>query len=324
MRIKIFIPSFILLTLALCSCNNPQKTVAMAETIFMSDSVRASNLAITQDGRLFVSVNPMFMPTTRVYELKQNSLVLPYPDANYVVGDDAIIEDVIGIRTDQNDNLWLLDMTKKHFIVWDTKNEVLKDILPIPDSVIRTNSFLQDFVIDTKNNRVIIADMTLSTNDTTAISPAFIVMDIESGEAWRLAENHPTLMPEIIGGMALNPIAIDPAYNWVYFGALNGTTIYRAPLDNFNDNDMLIASIEEYGPKPFSDGIAVDTNQNVYVTNISDNAIGVTQNGIYRNIAMLPEGQSWPDGLYVSGDGYVYATVDQLDRTALFNNGICF
>jgi sugar lactone lactonase YvrE len=129
-------------------------------------------------------------------------------------------------------------------------------------------------------------------------------------------------MPDTKDGLALNPITIDPAYEWVYFGALNGRTIKRVPAAAFDGTASEVAvRIEAYGPKPFSDGITVDGAGNVYITDIEHNAIGVTTPAGYRIIAELPKGQSWPDGFSFGPDGFVYATVNQLDRSAALNGG---
>ena len=41
----------------------------------------------------------------------------------------------------------------------------------------------------------------------------------------------------------------------------------------------------------------------------------------YRLIAELPEGQSWPDGFAFGLNGFLYAVVNQLDRSAALNDG---
>ena len=54
---------------------------------------------------------------------------------------------------------------------------------------------------------------------------------------------------------------------------------------------------------------------------LKNQAIGVTNKDGYKIIATLPKGQTWPDGLAIANDGYIYATVNQLNRTAVLNNG---
>ncbi|WP_116769085.1 L-dopachrome tautomerase-related protein [Maribacter litoralis] len=297
--------------------SNNIKTV---ETVFSSQDIRPGNLALTSNGRLFVSMNPLVSPTTKVFELNKDGENVAYPNAKYTTGENSILKAVIGIRADSQDNLWLLDMGAKQFVVWNTKNEELVKTIAIPEAVVKPASFLQDFIIDEKHNRVIIADMTQG-DLKSAPEPAFIVIDTESGSAKRMAQSHPSMMPEMEGGFALNPIAIDPQNNWVYYGALHGKTMYRVPASSFDSDEKLVSTIEKFGVKSFSDGMEVDANGNVYVTNVVDGEIGLSTKNEYKTLAKIPEGQTWPDGLYVANDGFIYGTVDQLNKTAALNNG---
>ena len=70
----------------------------LVETIFSSDKVRPGNMAITSDGRMFVTMNPLVSPETKVFEIngKQGKSVA-YPNAEYATGEQAIIKAIIGI-----------------------------------------------------------------------------------------------------------------------------------------------------------------------------------------------------------------------------------
>ncbi len=291
------------------------------EIVFSSKDVRPGNLALTSNGRIFVTMSPFVSPKTKVFEIRKDGSYIEYPNKEYATGDSSIFKGMVGIRVDSKDNLWLLDITTKQFIVWNTIEEKLVKIIKVPTDVIVATSFLQDFIIDEKHNRVIIADMTQA-DLTSAPIPAFVVINTETGKARRMAQSHPSMMPTMKGGFALNPIAIDAEFKWLYFGALHGKTVYRVPTESFESDKKLVDSIEEYAPKSYCDGMAIDTNGNIYITNIEESAIGMTnKKDGFKNIGMLPKGQSWPDGLYVANDGYVYGAVDQLNRTATLNKG---
>ncbi len=298
-------------------------TIPVVETVFSSQDIRPCNIAMNTQKNVYVSINPLTPSNTKVFKLNIDGANTgePYPNDDLVTGKESQIKAIIGIKTDSKGNLWMLDMANKQFLVWNTGNNALEKTLKIPADVTIETSFLQDFVIDEKHNRVIIADMTQGDLKSAPL-PAFIVINIETGEAKRMAQGHQSMLPEIEGGFALNPIAIDPSYNYIYFGALNGRTIYRVPAQSFESEEQLRQTIEKFGEKSFSDGIAVDANENVYVTNIEKNEIGIfnKENG-FKTLAKLPENQSWPDGLHVANDGYLYGTVDQLNRTAALNNG---
>ena len=283
--------------------------------------VRPGNPSITPDGRILMSIHPLTNPTVNIVEMLPGGALKTYPNDAFSAGKNAKVKALIGIRTDDKGVAWILDLAARRLIGWDTRAEKQVAEFAIPADVLRPHSFLQDFALDQKRGRAIIADMTQG-DLKSAPYPAFVTVDLKTGAAQRIAESHPSMMPEAEGGFALNPITIDPDYEWIYFGALNGRAVYRVPAASFDgDGSTVAAKIERYGPKPFSDGITVDSGGNVYITDIEKHAIGVTTSKGYRVIAGLPEGQSWPDGFSIGPKGYVYATVNQLDRTAALNSG---
>ncbi|MEL6183967.1 MAG: hypothetical protein AAFU79_05015 [Myxococcota bacterium] len=278
--------------------------------------VRPGNLSVTPAGRILITNSPLAGPSVKLAELTPQGDQRPYPSAALAEGKEATIQGAIGIRTTDQGMTWVLDMPTHTFYGIEEETREVAKRWTLPDDVLTPTSFLQDFALDQKRKRAIIADMTQG-DLKSAPTPAFIVVDLETGKAQRVAESHPSMMPEIEGGFALNPITIDPKYEYVYFGALNGRTLYRVPAAAFDGDGASVAnSIERYGPKSFCDGITVDGAGHVYVTDVESKGYGVTTPDGYRLIAKLPEDQSWPDGLSFGVDGYIYGTVDQLDRTA--------
>ncbi len=297
-----------------------QDMLPTVEVVFENQTIIPGNLAISKQGDIYFSVNPLINPTSKLYKVTGKSEAVPYPNDEYVTGKDSVIGGVLGVRIDSENNLWMLDMTKHQYVVWDLDNNVLKQTIAIPDSVLQPNSFLQDFIIDEKHKRLIIADMTMGSADA-PVSPAFVVYDMETKEFRRMAEKQPALLSEVAGGFDLNPIAIEPDSEWIYFGAINSRKLYRVAAKSFNDEAALIADIELFGDKSYCDGIVADNDGVVYITNVEDSALGVTTRDGFRNIAMLPEGQVWPDGIYLGHDGCVYSAVSQLSRAAILNDG---
>ncbi len=296
-------------------------TIPQAQDIFASSEINPANIAISNDGRIFATMNPLTSPDVKVCEVINDFNVVPFPDAYYAMGEDSEIRGAIGINVDQNNCLWILDMQGREFFVWNLDNHALDRRFLIDAAVCHSNSFLQDFVIDRVRGRVIIADMTLADDESKA-APAFIVIDMDTLKMQRVLENHPALCSTVKGGFDLNPIAIDPQCEWLYFGAIHSHRLYRMPLEAFvgESIDYLEDTIDEFAPKPYCDGIEADDKENVYITNVEQCAIGVCNKGRYRDIATLPQSQSWPDGLALH-DGYVYCAVSQLDRAPAMNDG---
>jgi sugar lactone lactonase YvrE len=80
--------------------------------------------------------------------------------------------------------------------------------------------------------------------------------------------------------------------------------------------------VERYGTKAPSDGVSIDSEGNIYVTDIVMKAIGVTTpEGDYRVLIQDDEYLAWPDGISAGPDGWMYATVNKLNRSAALNGG---
>lgn len=294
----------------------------VVEVVYTFEKIRPANMAISTTGQLFVTGHPIVDSDIKVVEVLPDGQKSVYPNDFYSnsTEQEAVIGASIGIHVDSKDNLWILDLAKHQFVVWNISTDSLVRIIKLPNEVLVEHAFLQDFVYDEKHNRIIISDM--SQGDLkSAPNPAFVVIDLTDNMAYRVAKNHPSMQPDMQGGLGLNPIAIDPQFEYIYFGAMHGKKVYRVKTSAFSDPASVGQQIEYYAPKSYSDGIKVDGEGNVYVTDIQQQAIGVANPEGYHIIATLPDGQSWPDGLALK-DGYVYAVVNQLDRTAALNNGI--
>lgn len=317
------------------------------ETVAQFTKHRPGNPAITSDGRILVSMHPLDKPEFKVLEVMKNGGTKPFP--NEKVARDEL-KAVIGIRAAANGIVWILDMgaaaSGPKLIGWDTKKNELAKTIPIPASVTRSNSFLQDFALDQKRNLAYIADMTRG-DMVGASNPAIVIVDLTSGSARRVLENHPTFsaeaLPIVIDGkplsvktpngkratisLGLNPITIDPRHDWVYWGTINGRSIHRVRSADLANPDLpekaLSVRIEHYGAKAPSDGISVDSAGNVYISDIANNAIGVTKRGGSYEVLIKDDRRlSWPDGFAFGPDGYLYVTVDQLHRHSTFNDGV--
>ncbi|MEO1235739.1 MAG: L-dopachrome tautomerase-related protein [Planctomycetota bacterium] len=350
--------------------NRPGVTAAL--TVVHEMAQRPGNIAVDPDGRIFASVHLIQSPVVHVVELLPDGTQRAYPNARWATAPHADkpegISAIIGIEADAEHTLWMLDNGNAaagfppKLIAWQTDTEQLYKQWTIDAGV--ENSFMQDMAIDRERRMAYIADMAPgspapgSDNDIPT-RPAFVVLNLATGEAARRLEAHPLLLaepdtdfnaggqpilnpPRTPGGEpvhpmpGLNPITIDPQLEWVYFGAMRGTSIYRIKaedLANFElTDDQLAARIERVGPKPVSDGINVDTAGNIYVTDLPNNAIGVLSpapadapenaEGEYRILVKDDDLLIWPDGISYGPDGFYYTNVNQLHRHPGLNAGV--
>lgn len=303
---------------------------------------RPGNPAITSDGTVYVSMHPFDKPEYKIMRIEGDEAV-PYPSEDISRSYGA----VIGIQATKDDTLWWLDMGSESIspklVGWDTQANQLKAIHVIPREVGVANSFYQDFAIDEKRGKAFIADMSRG-GMIDESEPAIVVVDLKTGASRRIlsgneifqpgdnpiiAEGKPMSMRDDEGKvhelkLGLNPIAIDPLNEWVYFASMTLGSLYRMPaaiLGDFNKAETEIKeSMETYASKPSSDGIAAGDNGKVYITNVDENAISIADsNG--TKIWAQDDRFIWTDGLYIAPDKSVVVTVNQLNRAPIFNDG---
>jgi len=304
---------------------------------------RPGNPAVGPDGTVYFSNHPFDAPEFKVMKLADGKGV-PYPNEEV----SRSLAAVIGIQVTAQGTLWILDMgsdsTSPKLLGWDTRANRLEAVHYLPREASVDNSFHQDFAIDEKRRVAFIADMSRA-GITGESKPAIVAVDLDTGQTRRLLEGHRYLQPKDGSVMkaegepltftdpdgkthpvrlGLNPIAINPADEWVYFSTLNPGPIYRvraSVLGNFGTaEDDILETVDVYADKPSSDGIAVGRDGRVYITNVDDNAISIADQSGTRRWVQDPR-LIWPDGLCIASDDSVVATVNQLNRAAPFNGG---
>jgi sugar lactone lactonase YvrE len=299
------------------------------------------NIAVTADQRLIMSQHQFYGTKFKVVEVLSDGSVRPFPNAEWSSSPDRNgvgLNNVLGIRADRNGIVWMLDNPGEggsgRLIGWDTCQNQLHQIIYLAPPVIPENTFLNDFAVDHYHNAVYIADTASGDN------AALIIVDLNTGQARRVLEGHSSMQPEdlpmVIDGkevtfngeparVGVNPITIDPSNEWVYYGAMSGRSLYRIRtadlFDQSQSHSELAAKVERFGNKPISEGITIDGGGNIYVTDLTNNAIGVVNaEGNYR-ILYQDNDLSWTNGFGFGPDNQIYVTVNQLHRSPPLNQG---
>ena len=297
------------------------------------------NIAVGPDGRIFFSVHEFYGQPLKVVELLSDGTTRPYPNEDWAYAptdhNDHGLYGVLGLNVDAQGILWMLDTSAQdragRLVAWNTQTEQLHKVIYLAAPIIKAGSFLNDLAIDLKHQAIYIADTGLS---------AIIVVDLKTGNSRRVLEVSIVTQAENIdmviegktvelGGqparLGVNPITIDHRNDYVYFGAMTGTQLYRVSTENLlnrslNDTELL-QRVEFFASKPISDGITIDNAGNVYITSITDNSIGMaTPAGEYKTL-VTDTALAWPDGFATAADGYIYATINELHRSPALNNG---
>ena len=291
------------------------------------------NVAVNRDGRTFFTVHPESRPAgNKVLEFV-NGASVPFPSAEQ---QSELFDTPLGMVVDYYNRLWIIDhgnhgVRDARILAIDLgSGEVLRN-QAFTDDIAPLGSFLQDLQVSLDGNTIIIADASFWRK-----KPALIVYDVESGDARRVLESHETVSAEdyvihsqdrdmqFLGGIVVlrggvDGIALGP--EWLYFGALSGSSLYRVRLKDLRDDKLpmqqLANRVERYSEKPLSDGFSLDQNGNVYITDVEHNAI--FRIGDDRKPVTLIRSNDirWPDALSFGPNGALYVADSALPELIL-------
>jgi hypothetical protein len=326
-------------------------SAAELTTFAAISDTRPGNITVTPDNRVIITQQPLDGPTLRVVEVLKDGTKVPFPTQDWADGPETGevgIAGSIGIKSDANGIVWILDMgsadSAPKLVGWDTQAAALHKVIEIPSDVVTSISFLQDFVLDEERGKIYIADMTF-TPPAADLKPAFIVIDIETGAARRVLEGAEYLMPSdedvVIDGnlvgfkdadgdvtpwhLSLNAIAIDPAFENVYFGTMNGRDIWRIPAaalaDATQDDATLASQITRYAEKAPNDGFIIDGQGRVFSGDVTRNAVTVSTPDSFDVFAQDDTLLRWADGFAFAPDGTLYIVANQLHTHPALNMG---
>lgn len=300
------------------------------------------NIAVTPEGRLIMSHHQFYGAPLRVVEVLEDGSVTPFPNQAWSSepNDTGVgLNTVLGLRADRDGIVWMLDRSAGEgqpgkIVGWDSENDELYQVIYLPQPIIRDSPFLNDLAVDPEHNAIYITDTA------TGEDSALIVVDLNTGLSRRVLEGDVSTRPEDVlividervinvkgepAQIGANPITIDPNNEWVYYAPMSGTSLYRVATADLLDESLspeeLASRVERYSDKPICDGITVDNAGNVYITSITENAIGVVdETGTYRILYQDDKLLSWADGMSFSPDDYIYVTVAQLQNSPPLNN----
>jgi len=309
------------------------------------------------DGRIVIGYHPFYSPAEKVGLLNDaRNGTTPYPTADWQTckradgsqkDPNTCLNWVLGLHTDANGILWLLDsgqaeprITPK-LVAWDTRANRLQRLIPIPAPASIPESQHNDFVVDLKNNVIVIADEAIATTPV-GDKAALVVVDLKTGASRRLLQGHDSVMPDMARPITVDEgsprakaikvyvgvdgIALDPRSEWLYFAPLNKGKLFRVRMLDLVDTALspqqLASKVEAYADKPNNGGLSIDQAGNLYLTEVGERAVGIIPPDTrkYRRLVSDPA-MVWPDGVTYGPDGYMYTGAAQLPLSAALNDG---
>lgn len=338
----ILILALILMVTARIRYGGGQAYPDLSTTPLISDSAVESvlsypepigNVAVSGDGRVFFTVHPESRPRGNKLLEYVDGAAVPFPTGAV---QRELFDTVLGVVIDRQNRLWTIDhgnhgMRSPRLLAFDLSSGKRVHDKRFDETIAPAGSFLQDLQVSADGRTIVIADASFWRK-----KPALIVYDIESDIAWRVLEGHASVSAEnylitsqgremsFVGGLValrggVDGIALAP--DWLYFAALSGSSLYRVDLESLRNrampNSQLARQVERYADKPLSDGLSVDVDGNIYVTDIEHNAIYIV--GADREAKTLIQSPliRWPDALSFGPDGWLYVADSSLTDTVL-------
>jgi sugar lactone lactonase YvrE len=281
------------------------------------------NVAVSADGRVFLSVHPEGHPHVKMVELVGGE-ARPFPDEAWQAkrgnGADGkslpFFDAVLGVRIDRQGRLWTLDhanhgLGQPRLLAFNVDSRALVARYDFPRSLTPRGSYLNDFQVSPDGRYVFIADSSIF-----GLDPALLIVDTTSGRTRRVLGGHPSMRPEpyipVVGGRKMrvfgifnvNPgvdsIALDNRGN-LAFAAVTARRMYRARVADLVDEALpaaeLAKRVEDFGDKPMTDGLSSDAAGTLILTDPGHDALQLlapdgTLQTLIRDLRLR-----WPDGL---------------------------
>lgn len=318
--------------------------------------IRPALVTVDRSNRIFATVHWFDRAEPQLIEITGRREYRPWPSADWNRGFGAgpdTYDQPLGILVDGKDRVWTVDCgifptladglppepnRSPRILAFDaeTGENVVNVTLPLDTNPIGT--YPQDIAVDDENEIVYLADIGAGVRP-----PGIVMVNLKAGTARRF-DGHPSLEPENVnlmvegktlvfpdgnGGFAparigINPITVSADNNTVFYGPMCGLGYYALdarPLRGGASDAEVAASIRRIANKPVCDGIATDAEGNHFLTNLGENSIDrIDADGVLTRLVQ-DDRLIWADGVRFGPDGWLYISVNQLNRSPLFSGG---
>ncbi len=320
-----------------------------------------TGVAVSKTGRIFVNFPRWGDPVEYTVAEVKNGHATPYPNLDINKIDDAHPEkclvSVQSVVVDEQDRLWILDTGSinmgphkpngpKLLCVDLSSNKVVKtiDFKKSPDAI-RPTTYLNDIRFDLNRET---GGLGFITDSSDSGHNGIIVVDLESGQAWRRLDGHPStkaqenFAPTVEGELLLartpgkpdaypkigsDGIALSADKKTLFYCPLISRHLYSVSVDALADRNRsdadVAATIKDLGDRGYcSDGLGTDSQGRILLTDYEHNALHARDASGQNDTVLVRDPRIiWPDSMAFGADGFVYFTANQLNRQPRFHNG---
>jgi sugar lactone lactonase YvrE len=351
-RQSIFALDFVLtIVSAIAHLQHNQAQLPALKDVAKFEAQRPTGVAVSRTGRIFVNF-PLWGDPHKlsVVEVMKDGTIKPYPDQQWnswteggTVSPDKSFVCVQSVWVDDQDNLWVLDPASPRMqgvvkngaklVKINLETNQPEKIVAFDDTIAPEKSYLNDVRIDTKRDWAYLTDSGMG---------AIIAINLKSGEAHRLLEDHSSTKAEpnvtiTVKGKQLRDqsgktpqihsdgIALSKDGEHLYYHALTGKSLYRVPTEALREESQsqqaVAQAVEKVGETVVTDGMLIDDAGNIYHTAIEQDAIVRWTPSKKLETVIKHERINWPDSMAMqtqAGAAELYFTTSQLQNMSKF------
>lgn len=278
--------------------------------------------------------------------LTTNKDVAPFPNVAWNAwkpGQDAThhFVSVNALHAAPDGTLWVVDTGTPSFggapvpdgaklVRIDSATGHVLRIYPLGSNIAQTGSYVDDIRFNGRHAYL-----------TDAGKAALIVLDLETGQARRVLENHastraqperPIVMEDHIVEshphqpllVNVDPLEVSPDGTWLYFGPLEGpwSRVPTALLDDPTVSpEVLAAAVQPWADLPPIGGSVMDADGTLYFTNLKENSLYRRDSSGQISKVVSDPRLHWADAAALASDGRLWIPIAQLDRLPQFHQG---
>jgi sugar lactone lactonase YvrE len=302
-----------------------------------------NGVTTTDRGRVFVVFPSADRPGPQVAEAKPAGPLLPYPDEDWNRPSDGTdtthhFVHVNAVRIGPDGRLWMVDSGAPEIgrptvpggprlIVVDLDTDAVVRSYDL-SSAAREYSYLDDVRFN--------GELAYLTD---AGAPGIIVLDLNTGSAHRVLDNHPSTVDRRTmradGNVLRNQegdearvhadqLEVSPDGHYLYFQPASGP-LARIETQWLADPtvpaDTVAERVEQWVETPTTGGTAIDASGTIYLSDVENRQIlAITEDGSVRTL-LADSRLLWGDAMWVDSQGYLWIPAGQLHRTAGLSGG---
>lgn len=285
------------------------------------------NLAVADNGDVYFNYHPLakaerFAPAT---VLKwSNGKIEPFPSLEA----QKDFQGTFGMTIDKQGRIWFiepasLDFKHTRVSAFDLNTKKRVEYFEFPEG---EASFAEDIRVTADGKHVILPNPGLFRFTASSL----VIYSVLDHTFHSVKSDHPCLSPEdwiihtpygpdrLVWGLVnfavgIDGIEISEDQKWLYLAPMTNSRLCRIPmaavLDPSLSPEAFNLRAEAIGQKPMSDGIAIDRDGRVVLTDVEHGGI-MAFNPTTKQLSTLGRSKEilWPDGIVVSNNGDVYFT----------------